>query len=80
MSFQLEADERVKVPFQGRVVAFEQLRQPLKVRFRSEALIEDRKGLVRDLPCHAGGSAEFPIPLEALDRVYKVAELLSVKD
>lgn len=79
MNFQLEADEREKVPFRVHAVAFVRLRQPWE-RFQSEALIGVQRGLARGLPCHVEGFEEFPILLATLDRACKAVELLSIRN
>lgn len=79
LNYQLKADELVTTPFLTHAVVYELLRLPSMVRFRFEVLTSIRKALFRDLPYHAEGSEEFQTLLVALGRVYKVAELSSVK-
>lgn len=79
LNYQLKADELVTTPSLTHAVVFEPLRLPSMTRSRFEASTSIRRALVRDLPYHVEGSEEFQTLLVMLDRVYKAAELLSVK-
>lgn len=72
-------DELVIAPFLVHAVDVSLL-QPPRVHFRSAISILIRKVHALNLLCRAVNSVMFPTPLEVLDRVCRVVELLSISN